>query len=257
MDAAWTVHSLNQPPAARTSPDDVGDRATDVSEITLLNRIAARMSCAAPLHEILKDALEFVAGVAHCDSCMVYILEGEELVLRTSKNPGRQVVGRLRIKVGRGTTGWVTEHREPIVVARGACEDPHFKAFNELPEDRCEAFVSVPLVSGGRVVGVINLQNRAPHPYGTREISLIVNLGFLVAAEVERARLESENAQLSERLEARKLIERAKGILQNGLQLSEEEAYVMLQRHSQQQRKSMKEIADAIVRSHTVRCGSQ
>jgi uroporphyrinogen-III synthase len=250
MDASWTVHSLNRrPPAAHTTPDYLGDRATDVPEITLLNKIAARMSNAAPLREVLKDVLEFVAGVANCGSCMVYILEREELVLRASKNMHPEVVGRLKMKIGQGITGWVAEHREPVVIAQGAYQDPRFKLFNELPEDRFEAFLSVPLVSGGRLVGVINVQDRAPRLYTKREISLLATLGFLVGAEVERARLESENVYLSSQLETRKAVERAKGILQRDLKLSEEEAYLTLQRESRQRRRPMKEIAEAIILS--------
>jgi uroporphyrinogen-III synthase len=254
MDASWTVHSLNRrPPAARTNPDYLGDRETDVPEITLLNKIAARISAAAPLHQVLKDVLEFVAGVANCDSCMVYVLEGQELVLCASKNMHPEVVGRLKMKIGQGITGWAAEHREPVVIAQGAYQDPRFKLFNELPEDRFEAFLSVPLVSGGRPVGVINVQDRAPRLYAKREISLLATLGFLVGAEVERARLETENSKLSERLEARTLVERAKGILQRDLKLSEEDAYLTLQRESRQRRKSMKEIAQAVILSEELK----
>jgi uroporphyrinogen-III synthase len=96
---------------------------------------------------------------------------------------------------------------------------------------------------------VINVQNREAHQYSKREISLIGTIGFLVGAEVERARLESENFKLSDKLETRKIVERAKGILQRDLQLSEEEAYLTLQRESRQRRKSMKEFAEAILLS--------
>jgi uroporphyrinogen-III synthase len=74
-----------------------------------------------------------------------------------------------------------------------------------------------------------------------------------VGAEIEMARLEEKNSELSEQLETRKVIERAKGILQRDLQLSEQEAYVTLQRQSRQRRKSMKEIAEAIVLSDDVK----
>ena len=60
------------------------------------------------------------------------------------------------------------------------------------------------------------------------------------------ARLESENLELTERLETRKLVERAKGILQRDLSLDEEQAYLALQRQSRQKRISMKEVAEAI-----------
>jgi uroporphyrinogen-III synthase len=184
-----------------------------------------------------------------CDSCFVYILENDELVLRASKNPHPELVDRLKLKLGQGITGWVAERREPVVVEQGAAEDSRFNMFNELPEDHFEAFLSVPLVSGGRLVGVINLQNREPHQYMKREINLVATIGFLVGAEVERVRLDSENSELSNRLETRKLVERAKGILQRDLGVSEEEAYQTIQRESQQRRKSMKELAESIILS--------
>ena len=72
-------------------------------------------------------------------------------------------------------------------------------------------------------------------------------IGFLVGAEIERARLDSENLQLSDRLETRKAVDRAKGILQRDLNLPENHVYRMMQRESLQRRKSMREIAEAIL----------
>jgi uroporphyrinogen-III synthase len=78
-------------------------------------------------------------------------------------------------------------------------------------------------------------------------------IGFLVGAEIEMARLEGENSQLSERLEERKVVDRAKGILQRDLGLSEEEAYATIQRQSRQRRRTKKEIADAIILGEELR----
>ena len=248
MEPSSTVFPAVRSPVSL--PSDLPTNWTSEDfDLAQLNRIAGRMSLAAPLPDVLGDVVEFVTAVVKCDSCMVYVLEDEDLVLRASKNPHPEVVNRLKMKLGQGITGWVAQHREPVVVVRGAYEDPRFKLFNELPEDRFEAFLSIPIVSGGRLVGVINVQNRAEHSYSKREISLIATLGFLVGAEVERARLESANLHLSGQLEARKLIERAKGILQRELQLSEEDAYLTLQRESRQRRKSMKEVAEAVLLS--------
>ena len=228
-------------------------------DIALLNRMANRLSAADPLHQVLNEVVEFVAAVVECDSCMIYVLENEDLVLRASKNPhpDQEVTGLLKMRVGEGITGWVAEHRETVVVAQSAHEDPRFKLFNELPEDRFEAFPSVPLVSGGRLVGVINLQNRAPHQYTKHEVSLVATIGFLVGAEVERARLETEKSELSDKLESRKLMERAKGILQHDLKISEEDAYRTMQRESQKRRKSMREIAESIILNDDLKRGPQ
>jgi uroporphyrinogen-III synthase len=177
--------------------------------------------------------------------------------LRASKNPHQELLDQLKLRVGQGITGWVAQHREPVVVFQEAFKDPRFLQFNELPEDRYEAFLSVPLLSRGRLVGVLNLQHREPHVYSPRDIRLISTVGFLAGAEIEMARLETENSDLSQRLETRKLVERAKGILQRELGLTEEQAYLSIQRQSRQKRKTMKEVSEAIVLSDDVRNSSR
>jgi uroporphyrinogen-III synthase len=236
--------------------EDLSPMAGEIWAVTHLRRVARRISKAAPLENVLMEVVEFAASVVKCDSCFLYVLEGDELILRASKNPHPEAVDRLKLKVGQGITGWVAEHREPAMVSENAYADPRFKLFNELPEDRFESFLSVPLISRGRLVGVLNLQNRAAHRYDDCEIGLVSTIGVLVGAEIEMARLEGENSQLAQRLEMRKLVERAKGILQSDLTISEQDAYLMLQRQSQQRRRPMKEIAEAIVLSHAVKQGS-
>jgi len=216
-------------------------------DMVLLNKMANRLSVADPLNQVLDEVVEFTAAIVECDSCLIYVLEGDELILRASKNPHPEATGRLRMRVGEGITGWVAEHREPVILTQSAHEDPRFKAFKELPEDSFESFLSVPLVSGGRLVGVINLQNRTPRQYSKHEVSMVATIGFLVGAEVERARLENEKSELSDKLETRKLLERAKGILQQELKISEEDAYLTIQRESKKRRRSMKEIAESII----------
>jgi signal transduction protein with GAF and PtsI domain len=201
-----------------------------------------------PLHDVLKKVLGFATGVVECDSCFIYVREGDELVLRASKNPHADMVDRLKLKLGEGITGWVAQHREPVALTQNAWEDPRFKCFYDLPEDRFESFLSVPLViRGERVVGVINLQDRKPHQYTSREISLISTVGALVGAEVELARLAGENADLSDLLETRIIVERAKGILQRSLGVSEIGADLILQEEGRKTRKALKEVAAWLV----------
>src|SRR3974390_2841206 len=229
--------------------------AVEESHVDLLHEIGASLAAADGFHEVLSRVVEFTSAVVKCDSCLIYVLEGEELVLRASKNPHPDAVDRLKLRLGQGITGWVAEHGKPVAVAIDASRDPRFQLFKDLPEDRFEAFLSVPVMCRGRVVGVVNLQNREPHEYSEREIMLVSTIGFLVGAEIEMARLESENLHLSEKLETRKLVERAKGILQRELKITEEEAYLTIQRQSRQRRKSMKEVSEAIVLSEDVRRG--
>jgi uroporphyrinogen-III synthase len=242
---ALVIDSTNRNSASWHYPGD--------ADLTILHATTSRIAQTIPLDEILEEVVEFVTSIMRCDSCFVYVLEADELILRASKNPHPEVVDRLKMKVGQGITGWVAKHRTPVAIANGAYKDPRFQFFNELPEDRFEGFLSVPVLTGGRLVGVINTQNRAEHQYSEREISLIATLGFQIGAEIERARLEGENAFLLGKLETRTFVERAKGILQRDLKVTEDAAYRIMQRESQERRRSMKEIAEAIILSDGLR----
>ncbi len=231
--------------------------SVEESHVDLLHEIGNRLATADGFHDVLTRVVEFTTALVKCDACLIYVLEGDDLVLRASKNPHPEVVDRLKLRLGQGITGWVAEHREPVAVSEKAALDHRFQFFHELPEDSYEAFLSVPLMCRGRVVGVINLQHRQPHVYRRREIRLISTVGFLVGAEIEMARLEDVNTSLYEQLQTRKVVERAKGILQRELGLTEEQAYLALQRQSRQKRKAMKEIAEAIVLSEEVKGNSR
>jgi uroporphyrinogen-III synthase len=229
----------------------------DDSHVDVLHQTVRHIASADDLHQALDRVLEFALEVVKCDSCFIYVLEGDDLVLRASKNPHQELLDHLKLRIGQGITGWVAEHREPVAVSREAFKDPRFQQFNELPEDRYEAFLSVPLLSRGRVVGVMNLQHREPHLFSPRDVRLLSTMGFLAGAEIEVARLETRNSDLAQQLETRKLVERAKGILQRDLDLTEEQAYLTIQRQSRQKRKTMKEVAEAIVLSDDVKNSSR
>ncbi len=169
------------------------DRVNNDPTLSFLDELATHAQLS-PLQEILEKVVGFATSLVESDSCFVYVREGEGLILRASKNPHQGIVNRLKLKVGEGITGWVAEHREPVTIGLNAWKDRRFKGFSDLPEDQFESFLSVPILTRGRAVGVINLQNRKPHEYTAREIASISTIGAFVGAEIEMARLEVESA---------------------------------------------------------------
>lgn len=240
-------------PLLASDPASAQSGISAISGIDFLHEIGSRMAASDPLHTVLNRIVDFACSLIQCDSCFVYVLEGDQLVLRASKNPHSDVVDHLGIWLGQGITGWVGWHREPVAIAEKALRDPRFKLFKNLPEDTFEAFLSVPILCRGKLIGVINLQHRKPYYHTEQEVRLLTAAGYLVGAELERARLESENLELSDRLESRKQIEKAKGVLQRDFGLDEDTAYKALQRESRQRRKSMREIAEAILLNDDLR----
>ena len=259
MAPAASTSSASKPGAergvlqvAQSTPTMAGFR-DGLAPLDILHEISSSFASSDPLHMVLSRIVAFVTAVVPCDSCFLYTVEGDKLILRASRNPHAAEVDNLKMEVGQGVTGWVAQHREAVAISERASEDPRFSLFVNLPEDRFEAMLCVPVVCANRVVGVLNLQHQDPYVHTELERRLVSTIGVLVGAEIERARLETENSELSNRLETRKVVDKAKGILQRDLNLSEDEAYRAMQRESRQRRKSMREIADAILLSDNLR----
>jgi uroporphyrinogen-III synthase len=156
--------------------------------------------------------------------------------------------------MGEGVTGWVAEHKAVVALSANASSDQRFKRFPALVEDTYEAFLCVPLVSGGDLIGVINVHHREEHAHTPEEIGLVTFIGEQMGGAMARAMLADRNARLVEetlemkrQLETRKLVERAKGILQYRHKLTEEEAYLRLRNESRRLRRPMKDLAEAII----------
>jgi len=129
----------------------------------------------------LQAALDIVVGLVvefmECDSCLVYLLDNQELILRASNRSHPESIGRIRLALSEGLTGWVAREKRLLAISREAFHDPRFKFFSDLPEDTYEAFLSAPIKSRRGVEGVINVQHRDPHPHSGMEMELLTTVG--------------------------------------------------------------------------------
>jgi len=226
------------------------------TQVALLHRISNIVSSQRSLDEMLGEIVGLTSHVTDCDACLVYLLEKEtaEVVLRASQVPHASDLGNLRMRVGEGIAGWVAEHKSVVALSSNAPSDNRFKYFKGLVEDTYQAMLSVPLVTGGDVVGVINVHHREAHDYTADEVALLTFIGEQMGVAVENSLLSEQNARLREetedmkrQLETRKLVERAKGLLQARHSLTEEEAYLRLRNESRRLRRPMRELAEAII----------
>src|SRR5436190_10098593 len=150
------------------------------------------------LQEVLQGIVALIVEFTECDSCLVYLLDNDELVLCASNTPHPSTIGKLRLRLNEGLTGWVARERRLLAIPREAYRDPRFKTFSDLPEDSFEAFLSAPVIARNRVVGVINVQHRLPHQHTGSEMEVLATVGeqvgcMLVLARMSPAALESAN----------------------------------------------------------------
>jgi GAF domain-containing protein len=161
------------------------------SQLTLLHRISGIVSSNMTLKEMLGELIGLVVAVTNCDACLVYLLEpaAGEIVLCASQLPHTKEIGSIRMKIGEGVTGWVAQHRSVVALSSHAASDSRFKVFLSLPEDTYEAFLSVPLISSGDVIGVINVHHKQGHQHSPEEVALLTYVAEQMGGAIAKARL--------------------------------------------------------------------
>jgi signal transduction protein with GAF and PtsI domain len=174
-----------------------------IREVQILHRISESISSTLELETVLKQIVEVVVEVTKGDACLLYLISEstDELILRSSKNPHPRLIGRISIGLGEGITGWVAREKVPVVISRNASDDARFKFFHRLPEDRYQAFVSVPIMSKGEIVGVINVQHKRPKRYAEETLALLLTIANQVGGAIANARLYDDMRQKARRLE--------------------------------------------------------
>jgi len=173
------------------------------SELQILHQISQSISCNLDLDQVLREIIDMVLHVVRGDSCLIYLLDEaqQHLVLRASKNPHPRIIGRISLKVGEGITGWVAKEAQAVAIPREASKDARFKFFHNLPEDRYDAFLSVPIIAPtDRVIGVINVQHRKAHKHSDREKTLLSIIAHQVGGAIENARLYQETQRRAHHL---------------------------------------------------------
>lgn len=167
-------------------------------QVRLFQQISRFMAREMSLPDILKGINKIIVEFTQCDACLIYLIDAGELVLCSSNKNNPEALGRVRLKVSEGLTGWVARERKLLAISSEAYRDRRFKKFQNLPEDSYEAFLSAPIVARGRVVGVINTQHRMPHQHSGDEMEFLTTIGeqigtLLLLARIDPAAIDAAN----------------------------------------------------------------
>lgn len=160
------------------------------AEITALRAISQAIGAALDLDTTLHLITQATSEVMGMDSCSIYLLDpGKEyLVLKASTGLAEAAVGRARLRVGEGLTGWTVREGQPVS-SSDAANDPRFVYLPETHEYHFRSLAAVPLVTAGRVLGAINVQTTTTHEYTPEEMELIGLIADLAAGAIEKATL--------------------------------------------------------------------
>ena len=161
-------------------------------QLGLLQKISRCMVRDMRLQDALNRVVTLVVEFMECDSCLIYVVDGNQLVLRATNSSHPEAVGEVKLALSEGLTGWVAREKRLLSISREAYHDPRFKFFSDLPEDTYEAFLSAPVISRRGVEGVINVQHRNPHAHSGVEMELLTTVGEQIGCLLMLSRVEAK-----------------------------------------------------------------
>ena len=169
-------------------------------ELGFLVRLAQAAASTQKPDELLALIIGEATSAMGTDVCSLYLLlpSGRELLLTATNGLNENMVGKVKMRVGEGITGWVAETRQPAIVA-DVSQEPHWKWVPGLDEDRFHSMLSVPIESGPRLVGVLNAQAAERREFNAGDIDFLRAIAGQVAGILERSELQRRmEAQLAE-----------------------------------------------------------
>lgn len=223
-------------------------------QIKALSKISRAIVSDLYLEDILRLIVAVTAETMGSNICSIMLVNEKEseLVIRASQSISNEYNKKPPLKIGEGIAGKVAKLNKPLVV-KDVKKEKEYKYKDIAKKEGLCSLLCVPLAVKGKVIGVINCYTSVPHDFTETERDILTSIANQAAVAIENTELIVKSRVIQEELETRKRIERAKGILMKEEGLTEEEAYLKLQRFSMNHRKSMGEVAEAIILSSDIK----
>ena len=175
-----------------TQPRAVRDLVDADRELALLRELIQAASSGPGVEPLAAAAARMITAATGTDVCFVHVLDdtNRSLTLTGATPPFDSEVGKIRLPLGSGISGWVASHREPVVISHDKESDPRYMPFQSLRGRDFTSMVSVPMETDpGGLVGVLNVHTVERREFTDRDVQLLLVIGRLIAGAMHQARL--------------------------------------------------------------------
>jgi GAF domain-containing protein len=219
-----------------------------LKQIAALSKVANLLTSGLYIEELLRLVIQVTAEIMHSKICSLMLLDPEkkELVIRATQSVSDAYNKKPNVKLGEGIAGIIARDNHLLCVLDVKEDSRYLNREIARKEGLC-SLASVPLAVKGRVIGVLNCYTSKRHKFTKPELEVLSALANQAAAAIENAELDLRARSAEEALTSRKFVERAKEILSQEANILPSEAYRLIQKQSMDSRKSMREIAEAII----------
>ncbi|MFA5410805.1 MAG: GAF and ANTAR domain-containing protein [Candidatus Omnitrophota bacterium] len=217
-------------------------------QLKAFSKISKAITSDLYLEDILRLIVTVTAEVLDSNICSLMLVDEKtnELVVRATQSISEEYNKKAPLKVGEGIAGRVAKENKAISV-KDVAKEKEYKNKDIAKKEGLNSLLCVPLSVKGKVIGVINCYTPKPHDFSDTEIEILSTIANQAAVAIENTELIVKSKVIQEELETRKRIERAKGILMRDEGLTEEQAYLKIRKYSMDNRKTMREVAEAII----------
>ncbi|MFA5857457.1 MAG: GAF and ANTAR domain-containing protein [Elusimicrobiota bacterium] len=229
-------------------------RNKNTKEIEMLSQISKTVVSGRYLSEILKLIVTVTAEMMGSKICSIMLLDEkrQELAIEATQSLSEEYCTKSNLKVGESISGKAVQEETPIAVLDVTKEKDYM--YPEIAKkEGLRSMLAVPMMIKNRKIGVINTYTSYEHVFTIEEIKILQSVANQAAVAIENTKLMEENIAAREALETRKLVERAKGILMKELNMDENEAHKTIHKKSMDSRKTMKDVAEAIILSNEIK----
>ncbi|MFH1201587.1 MAG: GAF and ANTAR domain-containing protein [Candidatus Omnitrophota bacterium] len=217
-------------------------------QIKALSKISKAITSDFYLDDILRLIVTVTAEVMDSNICSLMLIDEKtnELVVRATQSISEEYNKKPPLKIGEGIAGKVAQENKPIAI-KDVTKEHEYKHKDIAKKEGLSSLLCVPMSVKGKVIGVINCYTSKPYNFSDEEIEVLTTIANQAAVAIENTGLMVKSKVIQEELETRKRIERAKGILMRDEGLTEEQAYLKIRKYSMDNRKTMREVAEAII----------
>ncbi|MEZ0362451.1 GAF domain-containing protein [Mycobacterium sp. pUA109] len=178
--------------SARRRSNAVRDFVDADHELVLLRELIQAASTGPGVEPLAAAAARIITAATGTDVCFVHVLDDTDrsLTLAGATPPFDGQVGKIRLPLGSGVSGWVARHREPVVITDDKEADPRYLPISSLRGRDFTSMVSVPMETDpGGLVGVLNVHTVERREFSAGDVELLCVIGRLIAGAMHQARL--------------------------------------------------------------------
>jgi GAF domain-containing protein len=225
-----------------------------VKQIEAISKVANLLTSGMYLEELLRLVVQVTAEVMNSKISSLMLLDPnkKELVIKATQSIAEAYNKKPNIPLGKGIAGVVAKENKVLCILDVKKDFRYLSQDVAIKEGLC-SLACVPLAVKGKVIGVLNCYTSKQHKFSKSELNLLSALANQAALAIENAELYLRANSAEEALTTRKLVERAKEILAQELSILPAEAYRLIQKQSMDMRKTMQEVAEAIIMAKDIK----